>query len=230
MANRVTAKPVKRLSGVFSYLLYLVAAGLVLLQLFYALAGGCYWQDLWLSRDQQGAWYFEQGLYSQAAARFESPPLVALADYAAENFERAAQYYSRQHTAVAYYNLANSLAHQEYYGRASEVYKFALLVQPEWPEAQANLDLVTALQIKDTESQEEEGGSDGELGADDIDFDLKKQEQEQASQVDEMGDGELGKEQLQELWLRRLNTRPVDFLRRKFAYQAWLSEQQVGDE
>lgn len=236
MVNRseIALNPVSRCSSkrwprLLSYLLYSVAASLLSLQLFYALASGCYWQDLWLSRDQQGAWYFKRGLYSQAAARFKSEPLVALADYAAENFDRAAQYYKKQHTARAYYNLANSLAHQEHYGPASEAYKFALLVQPGWAEAKENLELVTALNIKKSASQEE-GGSDGELGADDIAFDLKKQEQQQATQVDEMGDGELGEEQLQELWLRRLNTRPVDFLRRKFAYQLWLSEQRVDDE
>lgn len=199
--------------------LWLLLAAVIAAQAYFIASAETYWQDLWLSRDQQGSWYFSQGQYHLAASRFEDVQYQAHSYYAAEDFARAEKIYARQYHASGYFNWANSLAHQEKYPQAVRAYKLALLMQPQWPQAQANLDLVKAMDIKKKSLDENNGGSQGELGADDIAFDLEQQKHSDATTQDEMGIGELGEQQLQELWLRRLNTRPVDFLRRKFAFQ-----------
>jgi len=199
--------------------LWLLLTVVMVAQAYFITSADAYWQDLWLSRDQQGHWYFFRGQYRLAASRFDDDEHKAHSYYAAEDFAQAEKIYARQYHARGYFNWANSLAHQEKYLPAVRAYKLALLMQPQWPQAQANLDLVRAMVIKKKSLDENNGGSQGELGADSIAFDLEQQKHSDVATQDEMGIGELGEQQVQELWLRRLNTRPVDFLRRKFAFQ-----------
>jgi Ca-activated chloride channel family protein len=64
-----------------------------------------------------------------------------------------------------------------------------------------------------------EGGdmTGGELGADEIVFDNKAGSSEQTEEV--AGNEPLSNQEIQALWLRRVQTKPADFLKAKFAFQ-----------
>ena len=59
----------------------------------------------------------------------------------------------------------------------------------------------------------------GQLEADEIVSDDRPQQSGDSKQVEVVSGGKLSDEQLQALWLRRVQTNPADFLRAKFAYQ-----------
>jgi len=178
--------------------------------------------DLWWDRDQQGQWYFSQKNYSAAASSFEDAQWQAISLYASERFKLAQKHYQSKNDALGYFNLASSLAHQQHYERAIVAYRKALIMRPGWNEAQFNLELVQVLAEKPVTDSEKDGGSKGDLGADDISFDAPDDKQVDNAVDDPVADGELGKDKIQQLWLRRLNTKPVEFLRRKFSYQLQL--------
>ncbi len=175
-----------------------------------------YWQDIFWSRDQQGQWYFSQQQYHQAANRFEHPHWRATALYAGQQFSAAAQLWSQQPGAVALFNRGNALAHIEDYAAAADSYDLALQLKPGWAEAKANLDLVRVLsRTAEVEVDESEAGNT-QLEADEIVFDLNQQTDVKTQVVDQ---SVLSAEEIQALWLRRLQTKPADFLRLKFQYQ-----------
>ena len=58
---------------------------------------------------------------------------------------------------------------------------------------------------------------DQEIGADKIVFDKKSKDGGQDTEID--GGDALSDQQIQALWLRRVQTRSADFLKAKFSYQ-----------
>ena len=191
--------------------------GLLLCQAYYLFKPASNGLDMWLSRDQQGFVYYSLGRYQTAAQRFEDEHHRALSFYAAENFEAAAAIFKQQHSRDGYFNWGNSLAHLTLYETASEAYQMALLMDPDWPGAKTNLELVLALATKVEPVDSFDGASQGEIGADDLVFDLAGKREEQAEQMAVLD--ELRADDITKLWLRRLNTQPATFLKRKFAYQ-----------
>ena len=62
----------------------------------------------------------------------------------------------------------------------------------------------------------------GQMKPDEIVFDLKAGKSGESSEI--AGGEALSDQEIQALWLRRVQTRPADFLRAKFAYQEALRE------
>jgi Ca-activated chloride channel family protein len=58
---------------------------------------------------------------------------------------------------------------------------------------------------------------DQKLGADDITFDKGQNRDGQETEAE--GEPQLSDAEMQALWLRRVQTKPADFLKAKFAYQ-----------
>jgi len=202
------------------------------LQSYFFVAPNHFGLDMWLSRDQQGYLFYYLGNYRSAAQRFENIEARAISNYGNESFEQAATLYGQFHNRQAYFNRANSMAHMQRYQDAADGYQMALALEPAWKEAQYNLELVRVLGASVVEPTEIDGGSDGELGADDIDFDLAGEREKQAKQIT-LEDGELSQDDLNKLWLKRLNTKPEDFLARKFSYQVQersAAKQSLGSE
>jgi Ca-activated chloride channel family protein len=61
---------------------------------------------------------------------------------------------------------------------------------------------------------------------DEIVFDDRPKQSGDSKEVEVVTGGQMSDEELQALWLRRVQTKPADFLRAKFAYQ--LSRRQQG--
>ncbi len=110
------------------------------------------------------------------------------------------------------------------YEAAIGCYTHALEKRPGWKEAAENLALATAR----ARQVEEKAGDMGDqrLGADRIVFDNKAKKSGQETEV--AGGKALSDQEIQALWLRRVRTRPADFLKAKFAYQEAARAEDAG--
>lgn len=180
--------------------------------------GGLRFADLWLTPDQQGRYHLEREDFATAAQRFGEPLWKGIAFYRAGDYDAAIDWLARVQSPEGYYNLGNAFARIGAYSEAVESYDLALELRPDWSEAQENRDLVASL-IPPPE-QEEEGAAppQGEpsFDPDEVRLDDKGEQ----GQVGEVEMQMLSDEQIAEMWMRRLQTSPADFLRIKFALQA----------
>lgn len=173
------------------------------------------WASLWLTADQEGMYYFERGEFVHAAETFSDANWQGVAWYRAGEFKKAVQAFARVDSAEGYYNLGNAFLMHGKYEQAIASYDRALEKQPDWQEAAENRELAIARgKVLDIE-----GGNmtEGRLGADEIVFDNKAGKSSESVETD--GGGALSDQEIQALWLRRVQTRPAEFLKAKFAYQ-----------
>ena len=206
---------------------YSVAVVLVILSIVwsFARADGSF-ANLWRTPDQQAQRLFNQGQYAEAAKRFADPMRQGMAAYRAGDFKAAAAAFARHDTSEAVFNRGNALVMAGQYAEAIESYDRALQLRPDWTAAQVNRSIAVARRDRLTPPDDDAGGTGGQLEADEIVFDNRAKNASQTQEVD-MGEGDkLSDEELRALWLRRVQTKPADFLRAKFSYQ--LSQQEKG--
>lgn len=192
----------------------LIALGAAILALAVG-AANVGWRQLWASPDQRGRLLFERGRYADAAASFHDPMWRGAALMRGGDFKTAAQVFGGIDTAEAAYDQGNALVMLGQYETAVSRYDRAIELKPDWDDAVANRKLaqLRAEQMKTT------GGDlgDQEEGADEIVYDKDaKNPDGQDTQVD---DKPMSDEQVRALWLKRVQTKPADFLRARFAYQ-----------
>ncbi len=182
------------------------------------------WIGLWLTPDQQGQREFRRGEYAQAAQTFQSPQWRGTSWYRAGEFEKAAQEFARSSTPEAQFNEGNAWLMLGKYDQAIISYNLALKQRPDWQEALENRDLAVAR----NKQRQQQGGDLGnqEEGADEIVFDPHKPPGGQDTVI--AGDQATSDAAVQAMWLRRVQTKPADFLKSKFAYQQAMSSQ--GEE
>jgi Ca-activated chloride channel family protein len=176
--------------------------------------------SLWLTADQQGQRLFKQEKYREAAEHFADPMWMGSALYRAGEFKQAQAVFARLDTAEAHFNRGNCLVFLGQYQDAVASYDRALKRRPAWPEAQENRAIAAARAAL----LKSEGGDMGDqtIGADEIVFD-KKKDGGQDTQVSDRQPTDAAS--MQALWLRRVQTRPADFLKAKFAYQYQFREE-----
>jgi Ca-activated chloride channel family protein len=174
--------------------------------------------DLWLTADQQGRYYLDRGEVEMAAGRFEDRLWQGIAYYEAGDYESAVDAFVRLQTPEAYLGLGTAFARLGSYEQAVSSYDDALGLRPNWVEARENRELVAGLIPPPPDEADEAPppGRDPTFEADDYVFD---EEGENGSRGDVPVEG-LSDEQIAEMWLRRLQTSPAEFLRSKFALQA----------
>jgi Ca-activated chloride channel family protein len=173
------------------------------------------WSQLWFSPNQMGQRYFRQGNYIDAAQTFQDSQWRGVAWYRAGEFQKAAQYFSLRDTAEAHYNAGNAWLMLGKYEEATKFYDRALSRRPEWREAIENRDLAQARAKLVAQTGGDMG--DQKIGADEIVFD--KDAKNKGEQTETAGQEAMSDAAVQAMWLRRVQTRPADFLRAKFAYQ-----------
>jgi Ca-activated chloride channel family protein len=174
--------------------------------------------DLWLSSDQQGRYYFEQGDYETAAERFENTQWKAISYYAKGDFTTAAQLFSLGNSVTAKFNQANALAHQGLYRQAADLYYQILALHPSSQTVTNNLQLMEALLKEPAISSDSESGKYRNQDADATVYDLSSEHSKSATEV-ELTEVGLNQSQIHALWMRRFNTSPAQFLRAKFHFQ-----------
>ncbi len=193
-----------------------VAAGLASCSWF---ADGHSLINLWLTPDQQGRYYFEKGDYKAAAERFQDPLWKGIAYYRSGKFAAAAEQFARLDTPEGYFNLGDAYAHSGKWEQAVASYEEVLRRKPDDKAAKENRNLVQSLiQKKKAKEKKEEPpeGQEPTYNPDEVKFDEKGKKGKKG----EVGQAELSAEQIQQLWMRSLQTTPSDFLRLKFAAQA----------
>ena len=182
--------------------------------------------DWWLSPDQQARIAFEKGDYPKAAQLFEDPLWKGLAFYASQDFASAAMWFSRSDSAFGNFYLGNSLAHQDLLAESIAAYEDALLKQPNFEEAQFNLKWVSGLYELSLKEYDDHGGTGGKLGADSFVFDDRAKDSEQTMSSEEAASQGLTDAQIEDIWMRRVQTTPADFLEFKFSYQLQTAEEE----
>jgi Ca-activated chloride channel family protein len=177
-------------------------------------------RDWFLTADQQGSMMLHKGQHAEAAKTFADPLWAGAAWYRAGEFEQAALAFSRIDTAPAHYNRANALLMQGEYESAIAAFDQALELRPGWSDAIGNREIARLR----AERLELKGGdmTGGKMEADDFDFDAENGQGQPETTTGERQT--LSDEQVQALWLRRVQTKPADFLRARFAYQQAMAE------
>ena len=184
------------------------------------------WADWWLLPDQQGQKQFDRGQFAAAAETFEDAARRGAAYFRAGDFENAAVVYGRVPTAEAAYNRGNALIMLGRYEEAIKSYEQALKLRPGWTEAEQNRGIAQARKEMLAPPDSDDGGTGGQLEADEIVFDdtgrVNKSNQEQVIE----GGEALSDEEMRAVWLRRMQNDPADFLRARFSYHLYRDEQQ----
>jgi Ca-activated chloride channel family protein len=195
----------------------LLAGGLV--------AGTILNPDFWSSPDQRGDRLMAKKRYGEAAKSYADPLRIGIAQYRDSQFEAAAKTFAKVPGATGSYNAGNAWLMHGQYAQAIVQYDKALGFKPGWKEASDNKRLAIArkaLMEKSNENAAEEATD--AYKPDEIVFDLKgKGSPEEPKQMIE---APMDDAALQATWLRRVKTKPADFLRAKFAWQA--SERETG--
>lgn len=178
------------------------------------------WLEIWFTPDQQGQRLMDQGKYLEAAGKFTSPERIGVALFLAGDFENAATVFGRSASAEASFNRGNALIMQGLYEPAIEAYQRALLKRPDWQEAEQNLEIARLRKQALAPPDDDFGGTGGMLEADEIVFDdTGRVNKSSGEQVVDAADQQLGEEALRAMWLRKVETRPSDFLAARFNYQ-----------
>jgi Ca-activated chloride channel family protein len=157
--------------------------------------------------------------YAEAAKRFRDPLWQGVAEYRDGQFKEAAAAFARVDSPEAAYDRGNALVMAGKYTDAIVSYDRALQQRPNWHAAQANRDLAEARRKMLEPPNDDAGGTGGQMEADEIVFDDRPQQSGESKQGEIVSGGQMSDEQLQALWLRRVQTKPADFLRAKFASQ-----------
>ncbi len=144
-----------------------------------AASAGQWWDNLWLTPDQQGVQALRQGAPDRAATLFEDPAWKGSAQYRSGQFEAAAARFSELDTADGYYNLGNSLAHMGRLEEAITAYNQAIEIHTDHEDAIFNKSLVEEL-LKQNQQQQPDQGNEQDNQAS-----REEQSQDSSSNSDE---------------------------------------------
>jgi Ca-activated chloride channel family protein len=172
--------------------------------------------DFWTRAERRADVEYRSGDFDAAAKGSTDPVRRGDALYRSGNFKDASAAFSGLATPEAWYNRGNALVFQGKYDDAITSYNRALELKAGWTDAVENraVAVVRRDRLKTTGGDE----TGGQVKADKIVFEKGKNQKEKSD--DELTAGDpLNDEQLRGLWLRRVQTKPADFLRAKFAFQ-----------
>lgn len=175
------------------------------------------WIDWFLTPDQQGRLAFDDKKYAAAGELFEEPVWQGYAKYKAGQYEEAAEIFSRLDSAEAAFAEGMSRIRFREYRPAIAAFETALTRRPDYPEAQANLEIAKAIltYVEDAREQSDTGEERG-LGADDVVFDNEDARGTTTMvEAPKEDSGPLTAEQ----WMSSIDTDMTDFLRSRFVLE-----------
>lgn len=176
--------------------------------------------DWFYTRDQQGRFAFEHREYSKAGDLFTDPMWKGVALYEAGRYEDAAAAFANDTSAWGLFNRGNALVKARTYADAIPAYEQALKEDPDNPSINHNLEAVRNIiaYLERVREQSDRGaGAEVDGGADAVVFD-KQSDGGFEYVVDDKDRLEI---QSAEKWMRAVDTRSADFLRTKFALEAY---------
>ena len=184
--------------------------------------------ELFLTPDQQGRLLMAKDDFKAAAKVFQEPMQRGTALYRTGDLKAAAAAFGRDDSVEAIYNRSNSQLMAGKYDASIAGYQKALSIKADWPEAEENLALARARKEKMAPSEDDAGGTEGMLGADEIVFDNRAAKGSDDQKEIISGDDPVSDKEMRAMWLRRVQTKPADFLRAKFSYQNAM-DQETGE-
>jgi len=201
-----------------------------------------FWEDLWMTKDQQAQKELNNNQPQIAAELFKNPDWKAAAHYKSGDFNQAQEYYANQTGIDAKYNLGNALAQQGELDQAIAAYEDVLKQDPDHEDAKFNKELLEKLKQQqqqqqdeneqNKDSQEQQDQKDSEQNKDQQDQQENKEDQQQKEQQEskeqenkepkelspeELKDerSEQEKQQALEQWLKKIPDDPGGLLREK---------------
>jgi Ca-activated chloride channel family protein len=118
------------------------------------------WDNLWLTRDQQGQRALQSGDAKAAAELFETPQWSGTAAYQGEDYEAAAKHFSEGASADDWYNRGNALAKDGKMDDAISAYKESLTLAPDQTDAIDNLELLEKMKQQQEQQNDQENQQD----------------------------------------------------------------------
>lgn len=149
------------------------------------------WDDLWLTRDQQGQRALDAGDTETASRVFDNPQWAGTAAYRGGEYDRAVEQFSTGEGANAAYNRGNALARAGKIDDAIDAYKESLQQAPDETDAQENLALLEQLKQQQQDQQQQNQDDD----SDDQNDQPQDQEQQQSSGDQQQQDSDSDQQQ-----------------------------------
>lgn len=173
--------------------------------------------NFWSKPDRRADRMLRAGRFEDAAKVYNDPYRRGVALYRAGRFEDAAAAFALVGTAEAGFDRGNSLVMLGKYDDAIASYDRALALRAHWRDCEEN----RAVAVVRRDRLRLSGGdaTGGKVGADEIVFE-KRKHANQGQETEVAAGDALSDAQLRGLWLRRVQTKPADFLRAKFAFQS----------
>ncbi|WP_148862863.1 VWA domain-containing protein [Marinobacter fonticola] len=177
------------------------------------------WIDWFPTPDQQGQRAFRDRDFSAAAERFTDPLWRGYALYRNGQYDEAITTLDRVETAQAAF--IQGMAHIKSRGYRDAVRSFQTTLQrdPNYPNAQTNLDVAREIVDYIERTREQSDTGEEQLGADEVVFDNESNRgaETQMQVPQEKGEGALLST---EQWMNTVDTRTGDFLRQRFMIEA----------
>ena len=148
-----------------------------------------WWQDLWLTQDQQGKRAYENNDHAQASQLFSDPAWKATAAYRNGDYETASELYENHDPGLNRYNLGNALARQGKLKQAIDSYEQALANNPGNEDAAFNKQLLEEL-LQQQQQEQQQSDQDQESDEQQQDQDQDQSEQGSESAGDEQDPSE----------------------------------------
>jgi Ca-activated chloride channel family protein len=197
---------------------------------------GVLWAGWWKTPDQEAYQSFKHQEYSKAHAQFQNPEWKAATAYKMGRYTEAMEWYAKQNTSDAWYNLGNSLALAHDYPHALNAYQKALSLEPNHADAKHNLEIIKKLleekkQNKEQQKQDkEQQKQDKEQQKQDKEEQKQDKEQQKQDKEQQKQDKEQQKQDKEEQmeakrqaskkelnqWLKLIEDNPEGLLKQKF--------------
>ncbi len=175
--------------------------------------------DWFLTPDQQGRLAYQRKDYARAGELFTDPLWRGYALYRDGQYEQAAEVLDRAETAQAAFIQGMAHIKSRSYRDGVRSFETALRRDPDYPNAQANLEVAREIVdfVERAREQSDTGEDTGE-GADEIVFDNEDERgaDTQMETPQEDGAGLMTTQQ----WMNTVDTRTGDFLKQRFAIEA----------
>lgn len=196
------------------------------------------WLDLWMTRDQQGQWYFDRGEYLKAANHYQDPLRKGVAFYYASQYSSSFKVLNQSQDFTMQLHAVSALARQREYVAARTVLTHLMKTHPNNEVVKHNLKIINAVikeinDFSESQSKGPEAGDDAshELGnkpqtADGVKTEVIKQlllkDKMTAEQL-------LANDASVDKWFKRVESNPKSFLRSKFGIQYQKQQQGMGE-
>ncbi|VEE61536.1 Uncharacterised protein [Shewanella putrefaciens] len=191
-----------------------------------------WWLDLWLTPDQQGALWFNRGEFAKAAAAYHSVINKGIAYYYGGEYKLAHSAFMQVQTDLGAYYAASALARQREYIAARKLLRTLAKKQDIAPDLKAdiehNLKVIQGLIDEINQASASQANS---MGDQETSIELPDDQPQTAEGADEQTSQDkmqsqnltaeqmLGDPKLAEVWLKRVEANPEQFLRAKFQLQ-----------